>query len=238
MKKVNSKHYSNVFIGVCLFLATAVLPSGSFAQRVIDKGMSTCAIQLSSEGRLVAESQMQVLFDKTNLKVTVKSGNGSTIFYIDRVSNKIVSTQEVLGKKLGFYAFDTSETVKKNILSKTTVVETDSTRNINGISCRLLTLKYDPSLKIKDVRVWYDPSRKLFDKNMGLTIPGIELVKGIPVLVVTEARGITTTYSLLSVEESIAIDEDQFKVPASFVITDLPEFQKSVQRLMGGGTEK
>lgn len=206
-----------------------------FAQISVPEATVKTSLTISMGGQTVQETQMTTYLKDKKLRITVVSNTAKNEIFLDRTTNKMVSLYEILGKKLGFYLYDTNFVAKERVSKAVTIVKSDSTKSINGFNCNLLTLHYDSTLKMKDVTVWYNPELKFTDPTMGLNIPGIDKVNGVPVLVISEApNGMKTTYTLLSIDRKTKLSSKLFVIPKGYSITTQEEFQKAVQKMSKG----
>lgn len=219
----------SIFIIVLLSLHGMVAES----QRVIKEAIVKSTIYTS-----VANSEEKVEVDLTTwlkspkLKVFQKSAYADNSVYIDRTNEKIVTLYETMGKKIGFFIYDSLNPAKQRIWDSVEVTYIDSSRNINNFNCKEAILKYPRSTRQKDVEIWYDPDFVFDDRNMGLNIYGANKIHGAVLSFKTPAaNNLIVEYKITSIDTATAIESKLFEIPTGFEIKTPREFQIYMNKL-------
>jgi hypothetical protein len=219
----------------CILLLS-VLCSGLAvrSQKVIKQAVvkSILYTQFVGSDAKPTEVELTTWFKSPNLKVFQKNEYANNTVYIDRVTEKITTLYETMGKKIGFFIFDSTNEAKQKIWDSIEVVYIDSSRNINNFMCKEAIMKFPKVMRQKDVEVWYDPDFVFDDRNMGLNIYGINKIHGAAISFrALAANNMMVEYKITSVDTATLIDDNLFQIPDGFDIRTAKAFQAYMNKL-------
>ena len=178
------------------------------------------------------EVELTTWLKSPNLKVFQQNENANNSVYVDRVTEKITTLYETMGKKIGFFIYDSTNEAKQKIWDSIEVVYVDSSRNINNFMCKEAILKYPKRVHQKDVEIWYDPDFVFDDRNMGLNIYGVNKVHGATIsFKALAANNMMVEYKITSIDTGTVIDDNLFQVPDGFDIRTARAFQAYMNKL-------
>lgn len=217
-----------------LFLCFALISCCACAQEIIPEATIQSSLSVTYKEKVIQQSSITTYMKDSMLRLSITNAQGNNDVYIDRHDGRTVTLFQVMGKKLGFYIYDTSVVSRNQMLALVTAKKVDSSKVVNGFNCQLMLLQYDPKLRMNDAVVWYTTDFRFSDATIGINVPGIEKVEGAPILLISDpGNGMTTTYSVFSVDKK-AIDKTTFQVPKDYDITSQADFQKAITKLTTG----
>lgn len=224
MKKIIFLTLSGFVFNLCELKAQKII-----SQAIVQSEIVTDDIVNSTS---IPKVEMTTWIKGNNLKITSKNEYSETYIFIDRGNEKIVSLFEIMGKKIGFFVYDTSQVNRKYIADSTTIKYLDSSLVINGFPCKKAIFSYAKSLNTPDVEVWYSTEYKFKDRNLGLNVLGLEQLQNaiISFKTLSNNNNFLVTYEVKKIEQQPKLDDSIFVIPKTYEIKTYDEFSKIMSR--------
>jgi len=220
------------FFSAAMLVGMAGRPQKLIKEATVQSVLYTSFLNSDSKP---TEVELTTWLKGPNLKVFQKSEYANNSVYIDRTTEKIVTLYETMGKKIGFFIYDSLNSAKQKIWDSIEVVYIDSGRTINNFRCKEAILKFPPALHQKDVEIWYDPDFVFGDRNMGLNIFGVNKIPGAAIsFKAMAANNMLVEYKIASIDTATEIDDNLFRIPDGFDIRTPQAFQAYMNKLRAG----
>ncbi|HVI47776.1 MAG TPA: hypothetical protein VM802_23090 [Chitinophaga sp.] len=220
---------------ICLLLFSLLCVQG-YAQ--LDSGIIHTTITTKrADGVILATTDLDTWYKYNQLKIITRTEMSQSAIYIDRVKRQITNITEIMGKKLGFYMSTDNPGQKES--DSVHIAYEDTTRYINGFRCNKATITYPAGREqLSDIIVWYCPDYKFKDSTMGVSIPGVERLRGFPILFdAVVPQGMMVTYVVDNINVSTPITDEEFRIPGGYEITSQEEYGKKLRELVSGTKE-
>jgi hypothetical protein len=171
----------------------------------------------------------------SKLKVSQKNEYANNSIYYDRKDGRVVTLYEIMGKKIGFYVYDTMNSYKRKMLDSVVVTLMDSSQVINDFNCKMAILQYPKSLKQNDVEVWYCKDVRFNDENMGLTVLGLSKLDGATISFKTVSQNnLQVKYEVTGIDTSSSIEDKEFVIPREYEVMTVLKFQLYMNQRASG----